>query len=456
MSIQKQLPNNAQLLKTLTLLTAFSIPLCGTMGLFTLLAGLLLAIIIIAAVAKDKPLKQGLLQIKQANTIAYYSGLLWLGFTFISLIIVLLSEHTVIRKIAGLGRQLYIVLEIGFALVLIDQIKRQLIPAKHLLYALIIGFFTLITYQAFAIYSYPINQVSFWSWTPLMAPNIRDTGTQAAAITTICFCLTLFSPCIIKPTSTAHKKSRLTGLLFLTITTLSWTYLMWTGGRTGNAIILLTLPLISGFSLLLSKDKGKGFLLTFITGFLAFQLCTQLTVYEWNGIHRIKNQFAGNIFNLTENKHNNKGSSELQTSAKETKEEKLGHRSMMWAGAWQAFKRSPIIGLGPNGWFFSPEKEASGAVQDQPHNLILQALVEWGAIGAGLFFIMLASLILPKLKQLPLALTTYPQETSQVIIISVSTIFVLSLHSLTSGTYWNFQSVSLVVLIYSLWISYTE
>ncbi|MCK5881374.1 MAG: O-antigen ligase family protein [Sinobacterium sp.] len=442
------IPSKQNLLKTLTLLTVFCVPLCGTAQLFGLLAALILSVIVLAVFTPSKPLLSSLKLIRTNHPLAFHAGIAWLCFTFISLLIVLLQEHTAIRKFAGIARQLYILLEIGFALVIIHQLSSRSIQSKNLLFSLAAGFFTLVSYQSWAIYFHPIQQSSFWSWTPLMAPNIRDTGTIASAITGAFFCLTLL------------EKRPATALIFLSLTSLSWTYLMWTGGRTGNAAIIIVLLLICLLQTALTRTTAKGFLIFIITGFIAFNLSNHLAVYDWNGFQRIENKFSHNIFELNENNISKKAPLNSETvntensikSVQPLTEEKIGHREIMWSKAWQAFKRSPVIGLGPNGWFFSPEKKSSGAIQDQPHNIVLQALVEWGLVGSCLFFMMLAGFILPKLKHLK---TAFGQ--AQITYISSgSMILVLSLHSLTSGTYWNFQSVTVVVLAYSVWINWQE
>ena len=443
-------PNHQSLLRTLTLATLFAIPLCGTVSLFILLAALLLSLIILGLLSPEKPIANSLNFIKQHYPIAFYAGIAWLSFIFIGLGIVFFQEHTLIRKVAGLGRQLYILLEIGFALILISQLNRHIIQAKAVIFYLAGGFFTLALYQSFAIYFNPLQHSSFWSWTPLMATNIRDTGTIASAITAAFFCLSLF------------EKRPTTALIFLSLTSLSWTYLLWTGGRTGNAAIIIVLVLICLLQTVLTRTTAKGFLILAITGFIAFNLSNHLAVYDWNGFQRIENKFSHNIFELNENKmgkvqpsHNNTDENDSKgniASPQNSAVEKIGHREIMWTKAWQAFKRSPIIGLGPNGWFFSPEKKASGAIQDQPHNIFLQALVEWGLIGAGLFFTMLLALVVPKLRYLK---QTFQQQDTQ-FLSALSMILVLSLHSLTSGTYWNFQSVTVVVLAYSIWISWQK
>ena len=432
-------PDNSELLHTLILVTVFAIPLCGSLELFALLAGLLLCITLTALLSKDKPLQHSLNHLKQNYAIAYYAGLSWLTFTFISLIIIIFEDHSLIRKLGGTARQVYILLEIGFALVLIYQISNKRVSANTIIYCLAGGFFTLIAYQTMALMHIATSDTIFWSWTPLMAPNIRDTGTIASAITIVFFCIA------------SSSKQLKTVFIVSLLMTLSWTYLMWTGGRTGNAAILMMVSFISICYLFIPPFKPKALLIGLSSCFLAFNLCNQLAVYNWNSFQGVTKKHSGNIFNLTE------GIPEIpetpianrpQVNNKKTSDGRI----RMWGNAWLAFQRAPIIGLGPNGWFFSPEKEASGATQDQPHNLFLQCLVEWGIIGSALFFTLLLGIVLPKLRGF---IQAFKQQDS-IYLASGSMILTLSLHSLTSGTYWNFQSVSIVVIAYSLWLSHAS
>ena len=90
-------------------------------------------------------------------------------------------------------------------------------------------------------------------------------------------------------------------------------------------------------------------------------LSQQVSLFEWNGFHRHLTPIEKPI-TTTELSNIN----QISTG-----------RSEMWALSLQAMSASPWFGLGPYGYFFI-ENRSYG---DQPHNFLIQFLVEWGVIG---------------------------------------------------------------------------
>jgi O-antigen ligase len=108
----------------------------------------------------------------------------------------------------------------------------------------------------------------------------------------------------------------------------------------------------------------------------------------------------------------------------------------------KAFWAEPWLGLGPYGYFFIPER----VYDDQPHNFIIQFLVEWGVLGAGCMFALMLACFVFVLKRLPGAF-----KNQKVSFIMASTIIcVLTLHGLTGGTYFKIQPLTFLSIAYAV------
>ena len=422
--------------RTLCLSTLFCLPLCGTVSLFALLAFLLLTVGLFSLLIDKAAWRNSLNSIADNFPLAYRYGKYWLIFIHLSLIVTLSTVENQAQQIAATARIAYILIEISFALSLLFAINNKIITLRETILSLTLGFCLLAIYQGTAIYQAPDIYPSFWSWTPLLSPNIRDAGTIAAALALANLSFYLFS----NPDKHIHK------VFYLSCYCVCLCYVFWTGGRTAIAVTLFTSVLALIFF------RKQYWLSVFLMTLVALGLSIQLSVYPWNSVQGIWKQVS-NLQN--ENREtieainespNTSDSMSLSNEAKDAKKGWSSGRWVMWKEAFNAIKRAPFTGLGPNGWLFSPERREAQAIQDQPHNLFLQVFVEWGLIGGSLFLLMLAGLLFGPLKQLHKHRSSVDISSA----LPISLITVLSLHSLTSGTYWNFQSTTIVTISYVL------
>jgi O-antigen ligase len=74
----------------------------------------------------------------------------------------------------------------------------------------------------------------------------------------------------------------------------------------------------------------------------------------------------------------------------------LSYRNVIWKAGWNAFKESPIIGVGSRGFRHSVEKYLY--TRKAPHNAYLSVLVDTGVIGFLLFMIAFVIAIAPNIK----------------------------------------------------------
>jgi O-antigen ligase len=243
-----------------------------------------------------------------------------------------------------------------------------------------------------------------WLKYPLFNANIRESGMLAASAVLIFNSYGLMA-----------SERRMQLLLFIAAM-LSWAYLFWTGGRMGIIVTLFTFAVILGFTHYKKLSDRYGLLLSLAAIALGFLLCVQLSIFEWNGLgHFIGSQQSDNF---------------------------SSGRSMIWGWAFNAIGQHPWLGNGPFSFYFLPERAASHFIYDHPHNALLQFGLEWGLIGAALFIALLLGLFYRGTKNLIAKPATPP------LLCALAIILMLSLHSLTSATYWSIQPVCLLLAAY--------
>lgn len=199
---------------------------------------------------------------------------------------------------------------------------------------------------SFGLYWYLIPDPSQYNWV-LDAPNftnIRHFSYYLAAGIGLCTCLILSD----------QKKGTITGITISTMMlSILWGFLFWSGSR-GSIAASGIGGLFAG--IFLAKDKKLFFIISMISvliGFMAslFYPVTDAFLGAANSLARTGNDlFSGRLF--------------------------------FWAEAFHDVKESLLFGLGPDSYRFTPSLLS---VIVQPHNALIQGVLEWGIPGAIMF-----------------------------------------------------------------------
>jgi O-antigen ligase len=283
-------------------------------------------------------------------------------------------------------------------------------PYIHLLLSFCLGMAGIILVHFAVLYWGPQYPSDVWLKSPYLSPNMRDIGDLATAAIAILGAMYCFSR---QPLQSA-------GLLLLF--TVTWAYLLWSGGRTAiaSAVIVNVLTLfICRFYAGMAWQKTAFTVLALV---LAYFLCSTLSIYDWNGIVRY--------------------SSEWQQNNPEFNGDASSGRIEMWAWSIDVFLRKPWLGYGPYGFYFLPERFSHQFYHDHPHNLFIQCLSEWGIIGTTLFMAFLLGLAAEGVRQMKSMIMN--QNTGY--IAAAGIVLMLTLGSLTGGSYWDFQPVIILAV----------
>lgn len=287
----------------------------------------------------------------------------------------------------------------------------------------ILGITTLAILQILTyLFGKPIDATT-WFLHPPFGHHIRDTGDMAAVAVVASIVLLLFL-----------KKSQALLLLIISLTTLtSLTFLIWTGGRAGIVSVLMVSALILLLANFYSpKDYKKLILIIFYIA-ISFPLAESFSVFPWNGIKRTTAVLSIN----KEEVINNKASSLAVMGNRFTT-----GRTTTWELSLKAVKKSPWLGLGPNGFYFIPDRFYG----DHPHNFIIQFLVEWGVIGTVLLLLLLLYFAWYGIKQLPEAF----RESDSCYIICASVVLILTLNALIGGSFFMLQPLFCLVTAFAV------
>ncbi len=152
---------------------------------------------------------------------------------------------------------------------------------------------------------------------------------------------------------------------------LAWAGLFWAGGRGPLASVLLTLPL-----LLIYRKNFRWWMV-----FLRWFLLSALVGAALSQIFVVNDPSMG-LIRLIERSHEFESADDFSSL-----------RLTLWLGALEHFVQDPWLGAGPDGYYYL----ARGTVFEftvQPHNIVIQALLEWGLPGAVLFFALLVYMFL--------------------------------------------------------------
>lgn len=267
--------------------------------------------------------------------------LAWLGFFLLGLASAWRAEHA---DAAFSQLRLYfsvVVLGYGFRLWL-DQPTRRTLVGPMLAFCLAHGLILIL------IIGYATGWVSDpLARDPTAVPyhgNIRHVAYHG--MLSACFGLVIFA---------AGGPSRLLGLALAALSIFGLVFLGQRGGL-GGLLAFLAIAAI-----LPLRMKGSIMVASLVMVFAAF-----LTTHALEGLG-VVNRFSGSLVERS-------GSAGVEIAY-----DTSGRREI-WVASLQESLRSPLLGLGPDGYRFSSAR-SSNAVAIQPHSALIQALLEFGVLG---------------------------------------------------------------------------
>ncbi|WP_292654646.1 O-antigen ligase family protein [Nitratifractor sp.] len=119
-------------------------------------------------------------------------------------------------------------------------------------------------------------------------------------------------------------------------------------------------------------------------------------------------------------------------------------RDDVWRLLWREVQKSPLIGNGPQSYFFYPGRSPSII---HAHNFLLQFLGEWGIIGAGLFLYLIVLACKSGFKNL--SIQTKQNSLSAVHLAGWTMVLGLTATALFGGIYFFTQSSFFLALAYA-------
>ncbi len=407
------IPEKSAIVSTYILAFLFCLPFAGTKELFLFVLGAQLVFIVLVFICFRKDAPSLLMTFKKNYPITGYLFIAWFIATQISLLFVFNSDANGWQRAFAVARQLFILIEIGYCISLMRFILISRQSFLHLLLSFGMGFVGLALLHFAILYWGPACESETWLKDPFLSPNMRDIGdlaTAAIAIFSVAFCC-------------RQKQAQV--YLFLALFTVSWAYLLWSGGRTAIASAFI----VNVLTLLVFRVYGnlsmKKILMTGLAILVAYFLCVQFTLYDWNGLVRY--------------------SHEWQQNDTEFKGDITSGRLEMWIWSFKAFLQAPWLGQGPFGFYFIPERFAHQFWHDHPHNLVIQCLIEWGVIGTAFFLAFLAALAIKGIQQIKAMTVSYNTD----FLAAAGVVLMLTLGSITGGSYWDFQPVVILVTAFA-------
>jgi O-antigen ligase len=154
---------------------------------------------------------------------------------------------------------------------------------------------------------------------------------------------------------------------------------------------------------------------------LAYYLSSHFFIFEWNGLGH------------TQRRINETNLNELSSG-----------RVEIWQWAIAAIKEQPWFGHGLYGFYFLEARKASEFIYDHPHNSLLQMAVEWGIPASLALISILATLFFQAIKRM------FYANVKTDFTIAVCLIAYLSMHSLTSASYWSLQPLNVLILAFAI------
>jgi O-antigen ligase len=423
-------PSMEDCLRAALLAFFFGLPITnGSWSLIGYFHGFVLLFTITSLITLRKKLPPLLGQMQRRYRFAYYLLLSWCVLVSLSLANVLLKDITAFHIFAASQRYLHDAITLLFCFALARLLLLGSINLKAIATALCLGMFLMMVVHA---YTYQLDVISAHQWfrNPPLAPHMRDLGNLACVSIVACFVL-LNGPSL-KP---------LERQFYLICFMANWGFLIWTGGRMGIAASITSCIVLAAFYLFQGKALLKRAIASLSTLIIAALIGSfagnQLSVFDWNGIGRTAS-FTEQVKDIQQSTTAVTATTESTEAAQDASQSSFSKanqlttgRAEMWKLSINAMLESPWLGLGPFGYFFIPER----FYDDQPHNFIVQFLVEWGFLGSLPILLLLLLCAFYILKKLPAKIRQHDNNFA----IGSAIVLVLTLHGLTGGTYFKIQ-----------------
>ncbi len=203
-----------------------------------------------------------------------------------------------------------------------------------------------------------------------------------------------------------------------------WAFLFWSGGRSAIASIIITIALLAIYLYHQQLQYKRFVLFALATAVIGLIISELLHVFPWNGLNQAIWRVAG----------------------AEDMQKLTSGRTQIWHVSWLAVKDHLLLGLGPQGYFFIPDR-FKGTMQ--PHSMFVQFVVEWGLAGTLVFLAMIAWAFIIGLKR---STQRYTQEALLASLSAGSVITALTLHGLFDGTYYHPQPSLYLAIGFAAWL----
>ncbi|MEZ9920148.1 O-antigen ligase family protein [Vibrio breoganii] len=262
-------------------------------------------------------------------------------------------------------------------------------------------------YVAFLLLDFLLNSNAMQSYEMNALPLITNRR-YAGYIAMINSIFLLF---LLLNTNDNSKKSNMYYYSLLYI--VNFSFLIWLGGRGAVFSFLISMILIILAFIYLENVKLKSIIFLFILSTLSSVVSIPFSIFEWNGMHRYLVGFEKSV----------------------SLEQFSSGRLSMWADTLTLILQQPFFGYGADAYrFLGPTGHY------QPHNFVLQVLLEFGLLGLlflGTFFY---SIVKKSIENL----IVNKDQSSLLAVILIISLFV---HGLLDGTIYHAQPVMLLAIL---------
>ena len=339
---------------------------------------------------------------------------LWMACITISFVA---SPYDVAAVAVGRLRYLQTVSHVVFFIAVRDFFGRVRLPIAWLLIAIPASCFVvalMAAYLSIGVDGHDPAISEQWFSDPPFNTHIRHSGYQVAAGVSV---LTTF---FISGSCTTPAKIPLLLVLIALCT-----FLIWMGGRASVLSVVVAFALLA-VTLRVKGAPSRSLWLAFSLSVAAGLVLSEwLAVFDWNGVVDLATRTAEAV------------------AAEDLNQLGTG-RFAVWLSSWESVREHLIFGLGPNGYWFMPNR----IYGVQPHSFLVQFLVEWGLAGSLLFL----GLLLYGFWRGFLAHVVRARGGLDIASLSAGTMIVaLTVHGLVDGTYYHPQPSLYLALGFAVW-----